>query len=57
MRIKLKDIDIKNRICFFFDDMINIKNLGLNKLKINENSYKNILFIKLDMLRSKILNL
>ena len=42
MRIKLKDIDIKNRICFFFDDMINIKNLGLNKLKINENSYKNI---------------
>ena len=42
MRIKLKYIDIKNRICFFFDDMINIKNLGLNKLKINENSYKNI---------------
>ena len=28
---------------YFFDDMINIKNLEPNKIKINEKSYKNIL--------------
>ena len=39
---KLKDIDIKNRICNFIDDMINSKNLDPNKIKIDEKSYKNI---------------
>ena len=42
MGTKLKDIDIKTWICFFFDGMINIKNLGLNKTKMNEKSFKNI---------------
>ena len=32
----LKEIEIKNRKYYFFDDMINIKNLGPNKIKINE---------------------
>ena len=39
----LKLIDISNRTYCFFDDMINIKELDPNKIKINEKSYKNIL--------------
>ena len=35
--------DIKNSTYYCFDDMINIRNLDLNKIKINERSYKNIL--------------
>ena len=30
---KFKDINIKNRTYYFFDDMINIKNLDPNKNK------------------------
>ena len=32
MSNKFKEIDIKNRIYYFFDDMINIKNLDRNKI-------------------------
>ena len=38
-----KDIDVNDRTCFLFDDMINIKNLDLNKIKIAKNSNKNII--------------
>ena len=38
---KFRDIDIKHRTYYFFDDMINIKNL--DKIKIDEKSYKNII--------------
>ena len=41
MRGKLKDMDIKNCIYYFFHDMINIKRLDPNKLKTDEKSYKN----------------
>ena len=34
----IKEINIKNQIYYFLDDMINIKNL----LKIGKNLYKNI---------------
>ena len=47
---KLKKVDIKNCTYFFFNDMINIRNLDLNKIKIDEKSYKNI------FRSSKILN-
>ena len=40
---KFKEIDIKNRTFCFFDDAIIIENLNLNKIKIDEKSYKNIL--------------
>ena len=43
MSNKFKLIDIKNRTHYFFADMINIKNLHPNKIKIDEKSYKNIL--------------
>ena len=38
----IKEINIKNRTYYFFDDMINIKNFDPNLLKIDEKSYKNI---------------
>ena len=40
---KFKDIDIKNRKYYFFNDRINIKNLDSNKIKVDEKSNKNIL--------------
>ena len=38
----VKEINIKNRTPYFFDDMINIKDFDSNLLKIDKNSYKNI---------------
>ena len=35
MSARFKKIDIKNRTYYFFDDMIDIKNLDLNKIKID----------------------
>ena len=43
MSNKVKDTDIKNRTYYFFDDIINIKNLDLNSIKIDKKSYKDIL--------------
>ena len=43
MSNKLKDTNIKNHTYYYFDDIINIKNFDLNKIKIDEKSYKNIL--------------
>ena len=40
MSNKVKDIDIKNRTYYFFNDFINIKNFDLNNIKIDEKSYK-----------------
>ena len=34
--------DIKNRTCYFYDDMINIKKFDSNLLKIDKKSYKDI---------------
>ena len=44
MSSKFKDIDTKNCLYYFFGEMVNIKNLGLNKIKIDEKSYKNIIY-------------
>ena len=43
MRNKVKDIDIKNRTYYFFDDIINMKDFDPNNIKINEKSCKDIL--------------
>ena len=43
MNNKVKDIDIKNHTCYFFDDIINIKNIDPNNIKIDEKSYRKIL--------------
>ena len=43
MSNKVKDIDIKNRAYYFFNDIINIKNFDHNNIKIDEKSCKDIL--------------
>ena len=47
----VKEINIKNRTCYFFNDMINIKNL----LKIDKKSYKNIGIYYIGYIATKIL--
>ena len=43
MSNKIKNIDIKNHMYYFFDDIIHIKKIDPNNIKIDEKSYKNIL--------------
>ena len=43
MSNKVKDINIKNRTYYFFINIISIENSGVNNIKIDEKSYKNIL--------------
>ena len=38
----VKQIDIKNRTYYFYNDMIDIKTFDSNLLKINKKSYKDI---------------
>ena len=38
----IKQINIKNRTSYFFNEMINIKNFDSSLLKIDKKSYKNI---------------
>ena len=45
MSNKVNDIDIKNRTYYFFNDIINIENFGLNNVKIDKRSYKIIYYI------------
>ena len=40
---KVKDINIKNRAYYFFNDNINIENFDPNSIKTDEKSYKDIL--------------
>ena len=56
MSNKVKDIDIKNRTYYFFNDIINIKNFDPDKIKIDEKTYKNILIYYMDMWQSKFQN-
>ena len=37
----IKEINIKNRTHYFFDDIINIKNFDPKSLKTDKESYKN----------------
>ena len=43
MSNKVNYINIKNRIYYFFNDIIGIKNFDSSIMKTDENSYKNIL--------------
>ena len=38
----IKQINIKNRTYYFFNDVINIKNFDLSLIKIGKKSYKNV---------------
>ena len=39
----MKDKDVKNHTCYFFDDTVNINNFDSNNTKIDWKSYKDIL--------------
>ena len=39
---EVKQIEIKNRTYYFYNDMINLKNFESSLFKIGKNSYKNI---------------
>ena len=43
MSNKVKDIDIKKHIYYFFDYITNVKNFDSNNIKIDKKSNKNIL--------------
>ena len=43
MSNKVKDIYIKKRTCYFFNDVIDIENFNPNNIKIDQKSYKNFL--------------
>ena len=49
---KFKEIDIKNRTCYYFDDIIHINHTDLDNISIDERSYQNIQFM---MLHTKII--
>ena len=40
MNIKVKDINMKIRTYYFFNDIINIKNFDPNNIRIGETSYE-----------------
>ena len=48
MAADIKSIDIKICTCYFFNDMINLKNFDSNLLKIDKNRTKALIFITLD---------
>ena len=53
MSNKVKHIDLKNQTYYFFNDLINMKNVDANNIKIDEKSYKNILIYYIGYLTIK----
>ena len=49
----IKQMDIKNQTCYFYNDMINIKKLDSSLLKINKKSYKDIGIYKIGYITIK----
>ena len=53
MSTKVKDIDIKNRTYWFFNDIINVKYIDPHNTKMDEKSYKNILIYYIEYVTIK----
>ena len=51
---KTKQMNIKNRTYYFYNDSINIKDFDLKLLKLDKESYKTLIFITLDTLQKKM---
>ena len=49
----IKQINIKNRTCYFFNDMINVKNFDSNQIKIDKKSCKNIRIYRIRYIPTK----
>ena len=54
---KLKKIDIRNRTCYYFDDIIKIEDFDLGSILIDEKSYENILVYNISYKSLLILSL
>ena len=50
---KIKDINIKKRTYYFYNDMVNIKDFNSNLLKLDKKSFKNISISTLNTLQKK----
>ena len=53
MSNKVKDLDMKNRTYYFFNDIINIKKIDSNNIKIAEKSSKDILIYYIGYVMTK----
>ena len=51
--VEVKQINIKNRTYYFYNDFINIKNFDARLLKIGKASYKDIAFTTLGISQRK----
>ena len=40
----MKEINIRNCTCYYFDDLIKIEDFGFDNTLLDEKSYKNVLF-------------
>ena len=49
----IRDINMKNRTYYFYDDMINIKDFDSNLLKIDKKSFKNIVIYYIGYITQK----
>ena len=49
----VKQINIKNRTYYFYNDIIDIENFDAKLLKINKNHTKTLIFLILDMSQRK----
>ena len=49
----VKQIDIKNRTYYFYNDIIDLKNVKSNLLKIYKNHIKSLVFTILEILQLK----
>ena len=41
--IELKEIDIENRMCYYFEEIIKIKDFDINNILIDQNPYRSTL--------------
>ena len=50
---EVKQINIKNRTYYFYNDIIDLKDFDVRLLKICKKSYKTLVFTTLDILQLK----
>ena len=51
---RIKDINIKNRTYYFYDDLVNIKDFDSSLRKLDKNSFKNIAIYYIGYITKKI---
>ena len=49
----IKEINIKNRTYYFYNDIIDLKTFDSNNLKLDKKTYKNLNILILNMLQLK----